>query len=161
MVDKVSKKELEQLKHVYMIYDLSGEGQMDAANAADSMRALGLNPTIALVNSLGGSSTPGEKKLPFEDFANIYWGCKNDKDSGVYEDFIECLKLYDKAENGLMQLAELTHMLTGLGEKLSNDELDECYEDCMDEENDEGEIPYIPFLARMCEKPVPKDIKPQ
>lgn len=29
------------------------------------------------------------------------------------------------------------------GEKLSNDEWDACCEDCMDEENDDGEIPYI------------------
>lgn len=57
----------------------------------------------------------GERKLPFEDFVNIYVGVKNDKDMGVYEDFIECLKLYDKAENGYMQLTELTHMLTALG----------------------------------------------
>ncbi|XP_054280510.1 myosin light chain alkali-like [Macrosteles quadrilineatus] len=161
MADKLSKKELEQLHHVYMIYDLSGEGQMDAADAANAIRALNMNPTVALVNGLGGSSTRGEKKLPFEDFVNIYIGVKNDKDMGVYEDFIECLKLYDKLENGYMQLTELTHMLTALGEKLSNDELDECYEDCMDEENDDGEIPYIPFLARMCEKPVPKNIKPE
>lgn len=40
---------------------------------------------------------------------------KEKKDQGCYEDFIECLKLYDKAENGKMAAAELSHSLLTLG----------------------------------------------
>jgi Ca2+-binding EF-hand superfamily protein len=40
---------------------------------------------------------------------------KNQKDQGSFEDFLECLKLYDKAENGTMLLAELEHSLKALG----------------------------------------------
>lgn len=43
---------------------------------------------------------------------------KNQKDQGSYEDFLECLKLYDKAENGTMLGAELEHSLKALGESL-------------------------------------------
>jgi hypothetical protein len=43
---------------------------------------------------------------------------KKSKDTGSYEDFIECLKLYDKMENGTMMLGELEHILLSLGEKL-------------------------------------------
>jgi hypothetical protein len=35
---------------------------------------------------------------------------------GSYEDFLECMKLYDKAEDGKMLLAELTHILLALGQ---------------------------------------------
>lgn len=38
------------------------------------------------------------------------------KDVGSYEDFTECLKLYDKEENGTMIGAELEHSLKALGE---------------------------------------------
>lgn len=91
---------------------------------------------------------------------------KEVKDQGCYEDFIECLKLYDKAENGFMLAGELIHSLLALGqqsvyylsliviiivilficrlaEKLTDAEGDVLFEDCLDEENDEGEIPYI------------------
>ena len=34
-----------------------------------------------------------------------------------FEDFIECLKLYDKHENGTMMLGELEHILLSLGKK--------------------------------------------
>lgn len=40
---------------------------------------------------------------------------KVQKDQGSYEDFMECLKLYDKAEDGTMLGAELEHSLKALG----------------------------------------------
>jgi Ca2+-binding EF-hand superfamily protein len=50
-----------------------------------------------------------------EEFLPIYAQAKKDKDNGVYEDFVECMKLYDKQEDGLMPGAELTHILLSLG----------------------------------------------
>jgi len=57
----------------------------------------------------------GEKKLLVDEFYPIYSQVLKDKDQGVYEDFIECLKLYDKAEDGHMIGGELTHILLSLG----------------------------------------------
>lgn len=59
---------------------------------------------------------PGEKTLTVEEFLPIYSQTKKDKDQGVYEDFVECLKLYDKQEDGTMLGAELLHILLSLGE---------------------------------------------
>lgn len=56
--------------------------------------------------------------LQLEEFLPIYSQAKKDKDQGQYEDFLECLKLYDKNENGLMLGAELTHTLLALGKNL-------------------------------------------
>lgn len=50
-----------------------------------------------------------------DEFYPIYSQVLKDKDQGVYEDFIECLKLYDKAEDGHMIGGELTHILLSLG----------------------------------------------
>ena len=49
----------------------------------------------------------------------IYSQVKNDKDQGVYADFVECLKQYDKQEDGKMLGAELTHILLAIGERIS------------------------------------------
>lgn len=57
----------------------------------------------------------GEKVIKLDEFMTIYDQVKNDKDQGVYEDFIECLKLYDKNENGMIMVNDLTHMLLNLG----------------------------------------------
>lgn len=57
-----------------------------------------------------------EKKLKVEEFLPIFSQVKKEKkDQGCYEDFLECLKLYDKEENGKMMAAELSHSLLSLG----------------------------------------------
>jgi Ca2+-binding EF-hand superfamily protein len=56
-----------------------------------------------------------EKKFKFDEFLPIFSQVKKEKDMGCFEDFNECLKLYDKDENGKMLLAELSHTLLSLG----------------------------------------------
>lgn len=91
---------------------------------------------------MGGTKKKGEKKLKVEEFLPIYSQVKKEKDVGCYEDFLECLKLYDKEENGLMLLAELQHSLLSLGEALPDAQVDEIFKDCMDPEDEDGQIPY-------------------
>ncbi|XP_045767563.1 uncharacterized protein LOC123868926 [Maniola jurtina] len=133
----------------FSIYDFDGSGKVDAFNLGDILRALNSNPTLATIEKLGGTKKKGEKKLSLEEFLPIYSQCKKDKDQGGYEDFLECLKLYDKAENGLMLGAELTHTLLALGEKLDDKEVEEIVKDCMDPEDEDGMIPYASFLKKM------------
>lgn len=40
---------------VFSIYDFEGNGTADAVNLGDMLRALNLNPTLALVEKLGGT----------------------------------------------------------------------------------------------------------
>lgn len=58
---------------------------------------------------------PDEKKLKIDEFLPIYSQVKKEKEQGTYDDFLECLKLYDKEENGTMMAAELNHILLSLG----------------------------------------------
>ncbi|XP_032515745.1 myosin light chain alkali isoform X1 [Danaus plexippus] len=145
----LSKNEIERASFAFSIYDFDGSGKIDAFNVGDILRALNSNPTLATIEKLGGTKKKGEKQLSLEEFLPIYSQCKKDKDQGCYEDFLECLKLYDKNENGLMLGAELTHTLLALGEKLDDNEVAEVTKDCMDPEDDDGMIPYASFLKKM------------
>ncbi|XP_017470827.1 PREDICTED: myosin light chain alkali isoform X1 [Rhagoletis zephyria] len=148
----VPKRDLENIEFVFEIMGSAGVG-IDAVDLGDALRALNLNPTLALIEKMGGTKKRNEKKITFEEFIPIYAQVKKEKDQGCYEDFIECLKLYDKAEDGTMLLAELQHALLSLGEALDDEQVETLFADCMDPEDDEGMIPYSPFLARMCERP--------
>merc|ERR550517_517601 len=97
---------------------------------------------------MGGTKKKGEKKFKLDEFLPIYSDVKKNKDMGTYEDFMECMKLYDKSENGLMIGAELFHILVSLGERLTEQEADDILKDCCPEENEDGEIPYSPFLKK-------------
>ncbi|CAH1154770.1 unnamed protein product [Phaedon cochleariae] len=113
------------------------------------LRALNLNPTLVTIEKVGGTKKKNEKKMKVEEFLPIYSQVKKDKEQGTFDDFLECLKLYDKEDNGKMMAAELSHTLLSLGERLEDAETEEVLADCMDKEDDDGFIPIEPFLRKM------------
>ena len=145
----LSARDVERATFVFSIYDFEGNGTADAVNLGDMLRALNQNPTLALIEKLGGTKKKGEKKLKLDEFLPIFSQVKKEKEQGTFEDFLECLKLYDKEENGKMMAAELAHTLLSLGERLSDPETEEVLRDCMDKEDDDGFVPYEPFLRKM------------
>ncbi|XP_049530013.1 myosin light chain alkali isoform X2 [Anopheles darlingi] len=151
MASDLKDVEIEKAQFVFSVYDWEGSGAMDAIDLGNALRALNLNPTLDLIGKMGGTQKRGEKKIKFDEFLPIYSQVKKEKEQGCFEDFLECLKLYDKNEDGTMLLAELQHSLTALGEKLDENELDNVFKDCMDPEDDDGNIPYAPFLQRLCD----------
>ncbi|XP_078039635.1 myosin light chain alkali isoform X1 [Augochlora pura] len=148
----LSAKDVEKAEFAFSIYDADGSNVIDAVDLGEVLRALNLNPTNATIEKLGGTKKKGEKMMKLDEFLPIYSQCKKDKEQGCYEDFLECLKLYDKAENGTMLAAELSHTLLALGEKLSDAEVDTVLKECMDPEDEDGFIPYAPFLRRLCDR---------
>jgi len=148
MAGDLSRNDIEKAEFAFSIYDSDGTNKIDCNDLGDVLRALNCNPTLALVEKMGGTKKRGEKLLSLEEFLPIYGQVKKEKDQGCYEDFLECLKLYDKNENGFMLLAELNHALLALGETLENEQVDSVFKDCMGEENDDGEVQYAPFLKK-------------
>ncbi|EDV94518.1 myosin light chain alkali isoform X1 [Drosophila grimshawi] len=149
----VPKREVENVEFVFEVMGSPNEG-IDAVDLGDALRALNLNPTLALIEKMGGTKKRNEKKIKLDEFLPIYSQVKKEKEQGCYEDFIECLKLYDKEENGQMLLAELQHALLSLGECLDDEQVENLFADCMDPEDDEGMIPYSQFIQRLMSDPV-------
>ncbi len=88
---------------------------MDAFYLGDALRALNLNPTMKMVEKLGGTAKRGEKTLTIEEFLPIVEDVKKTKDMGNYEVFVECLRLYDRQENGMIMLGDLENILLNMG----------------------------------------------
>lgn len=149
MAGDLSRTDIEKAEFAFSIYDADGSGKIDAFDIGDVLRALNCNPTLALVEKMGGKKKRNEQKLSLEEFLPIYGQVKKEKEQGCYEDFLECLKLYDKNEDGTMLLAELNHALLSLGENLNDEQVNEVFKDCMGAEDDEGNIKYAPFLQKM------------
>jgi len=60
--------------------------------------------------------------------------------------------LYDKNENGTMMLAELDTFLNLLGDEIPKEDVAKLLDELCDKEDDEGFIPYVPFIDRLCGK---------
>lgn len=152
----LSPKDIERAKFAFDIYDFDGKAAVDMFYLGDVLRGLNLNPTLKMLEGMGQTKKKGEKSMKIDDFLKIYADTKKSKDMGSFEDFIECLKLYDKQENGTMMMGELEHILLSLGEKLEREDVDVIMKECCDAEDADGFIPYEPFLKRICAGPHPE-----
>ena len=130
---------------------------MDAQHLGDLLRSLDVVPTQAAVVKAGGTKKGGEKKLSLEEFLPIFSQLKKEKEVGAYEDFAECMKVYDKMDNGTMLEAELAHILMSLGEKLTDNECEEIMKECtVGITDDDGNIKYEPYIRKLMGGPFPE-----
>jgi EF-hand domain pair len=69
------------------------------------------------------------------------------KDTDTEEELIEAFKVFDRDGNGLISAAELRHVMTNLGEKLTDEEVDEMIREA--DIDGDGHINYEEFVRMM------------
>merc|ERR1712072_1355531 len=67
------------------------------------------------------------------------------KDTDSEEELIEAFKVFDKDGNGFISAAELRHVMTNLGEKLIDEEVDEMIREA--DVDGDGQINYVAIQA--------------
>jgi len=150
-------KDKEKVTFTFGIYDFDGSGKMDCFWIADALRALGLNPTNAQAEALGCQTRKKQKFVSQAEFEDIYDKQLHEKDQGCYDDYMEVLRLYDKQEDGTLPFAELRHVLLAIGERFEDANiLDPFLAETFDEEDDEGFVPYQPWLKKLIAGPFPE-----
>ncbi|EDV20673.1 Myosin light polypeptide 6 [Trichoplax sp. H2] len=139
-----SEIEISDFKEAYSLFDKKGDGKIDSAQLGDVLRALGMNPTQAEVTKVVKEIDPnGVKRISFEEFLPILQASRQKRDQGSLEDFVEGLRVFDKDGNGTINSAELRHVLTSLGEKLSDDDVEQLLSGVDDSQ---GMINYEDFV---------------
>ena len=146
----LKKKEIEAIEFAFDVYDFKGDGNVDAFYVGDLMRACNINPTLKTIKEIGGTEEKGQKMLAKADVFPMFKACKDSKDQGGFHDFVEIMKLYDKNDDNTIMEHQLFLLLTNLGEKLSKEEAKGLMKELCDPADDEGFMPFIPFLEKMC-----------
>jgi len=147
------KIDTDEALRICAVYDWDMKGTLDMYYFMDIFYALGLNVIKKVCVKYGQMDEPEKKYLKHDEVVELMKkAVKEPEIQGTMNDYTELCKLYDKNENGTIMLAELENFLSNLGDTIEKEDTMKMLEELCDKEDEDGFIPYKPFLDRLCGK---------
>lgn len=135
-------------KEAFALFDKRGNGRCSVDTLGDLLRACGQNPTLSEIQELeknmgsdcefGASSSArwsggyvlfslltGITTVDFESFQRVLNRPGGFRDPGEPEEYCRGFQVFDKDMTGFIGVGQLKYILTNLGEKMTDDEVDE------------------------------------
>ncbi|GAA5890184.1 hypothetical protein JCM6882_009252 [Rhodosporidiobolus microsporus] len=132
-------------KEAFALFDKRGAGTIPAQSLGEVLRALGQNPTQREVQDLAGSVGGGD--IDYNTFLQILNREGGYNPAGTADEFIRGFQVFDKDGNGFIGQGELKYVLTSLGEKLTEEEVDELLKGV--KVTADGNINYVSFVHQI------------
>jgi myosin light chain 6 len=119
-----AREDQPDIREAFSLFDDRGDDKIPKNLFGEVVRALGLNPTEGQIKST--IQNLKTDRISFQEFIPLYDSLAKKKDNSMNEqELIEGLKVFDKEQNGSISSAEIRHLLTNLGERLSDDEVEQ------------------------------------
>jgi calmodulin len=124
-------------------------GSITTQELGTVMRSLGQNPTEAeLKDMIHEVDADGDGTIDFAEFLDLM--ARKMKDADSDEELKEAFKVFDKDQNGFISAAELRHVMINLGEKLTDEEVNEMIREA--DVDGDGQVNYEEFVKMMMAK---------
>ncbi|XP_037645943.1 myosin light chain 1, skeletal muscle isoform [Sebastes umbrosus] len=144
-----SPDQIDDYREAFGLFDRVGDNKVAYNQIADIMRALGQNPTNKEVAKLLGMPSAEDmagKRVEFEGFLPMIQTIVNSPNKAQFEDYVEGLRVFDKEGNGTVMGAELRIVLSTLGEKMTETEIDALM---TGQEDENGCVNYEAFVKHI------------
>jgi len=142
--DLLTEEEQAQCKEAF-----GASGTIRTKDLGTALRALGQNPTDAeLQDMINEVDADGNGTIDFPEFLSLM--ARKMKDTDTEEELVEAFKVFDTDGSGFISAAEMRHVMTNLGEKLTDEEVDEMLREA--DVDDTGRINYAEFVNMMMAK---------
>ncbi|OIR56733.1 MAG: calmodulin [Amphiamblys sp. WSBS2006] len=138
----------DQIKDIFSLFDLSGTKTIETKDLGTVLRALWRCPTeedvAEYIKTIDPESTGKVTLDAFEDLLK-----KTPPINIVHakEELQQSFRVFDPNKRGVIQEAELRHILTSLGERLTDEEANEFIQDASPDKD--GWINYEELIGRM------------
>ncbi|MXQ90776.1 hypothetical protein E5288_WYG016224 [Bos mutus] len=144
MADQLTEEQIAEFKEAFSLFDKDGDGTITTKELGTVMRSLGQNPTEAeLQDMINEVDADGNGTIDFPEFLTMM--ARKMKDTDSEEEIREAFRVFDKDGNGYISATELRHVMTNLGEKLTDEEVDEMIREA--DIDGDGQVNYEEFLA--------------
>jgi len=148
MAERLRQDQINDIKECFTLFDKDGDGRIACPELGTIVRSLGQNPTEAevdeVVRNVIRNSSFGLPEL--YQVMSRFMNDPRDKEEEIREAF----RVFDRDGTGTISAAELRHVMTNIGEKLSDQEVDEMIRE-IDVDRD-GQVNYEEMVRLMCGK---------
>ncbi|MCQ2816753.1 MAG: hypothetical protein MJ252_05745 [archaeon] len=165
----IKQERIEVCHTLWKKFDKGAKGYVESPNLVIMLRLLDYNPTESEIDEMLSMIDPddkGERKVT-KDF---FFACvaRKERDTDDIEEFLNCFRLFDPLNTGLIEEKVLRYIMANMGGKtpLSNEEVDAMMKEAntaqvIEVQNELNYIKY-PLFAKYLKdlyKPPPKDDK--
>ncbi|XP_030562441.1 neo-calmodulin [Drosophila novamexicana] len=145
----LGEEQINEYKEAFALFDKSGSGMISTRELGNLMRSLGQSPTEAELRDLVNEvDTVGNGEIDFAAFCTLMSKQSHENDSD--EELREAFKIFDKDEDGFISPAELRFVMINLGEKLTDEEIDDMIREA--DFDGDGKINYEEFVYMITQK---------
>ncbi|KAJ5765339.1 hypothetical protein N7520_004898 [Penicillium odoratum] len=143
-------------KEAFSLFDRRGTNRVAGELLGDLLRACGQNPTLAeiadLEKSVGADcmcphgcykENTNMMVVDFDSFLKVLNRPGGFREPGEPEEYCRGFQVFDKDMTGFIGVGQLRYILTNLGEKMSDDEVDELLKAV---DTSSGEINYTDLV---------------
>lgn len=149
MADQLTADQIADFRDTFALFDTDGDGSITTKEFGTVLRCLSLNPTENELKSMIKELDPDNTgNVDFPGMLTVISRKLAVRDSEA--EILEAFRVFDQDGNGFITEAQLREVLTSLGEKLSDEEIDTMHRE-VDVERD-SVIPYEQFVKRMLSK---------
>ncbi|XP_033736461.1 neo-calmodulin-like isoform X1 [Pecten maximus] len=149
-LSQLTEDKVHEYKEAFNMYDKDHDGIISTQKLGAVLRALGHNPTeIEMQEMIDEIDSEDTGSVDFESFLDVVMS--RDIDDEDHERALrEAFKMFDRDGNGYIDAEELRLCMMNLGEKLTQEEVEEMIRE-VDVDFD-GRMNYEEFVKLMCTK---------
>lgn len=138
------EEKIKECKEAFQIFDRDNDGLLNIEETSNAFLALGYEFKKKEMCSIFSDYATGDR-INFKSFLAFLSKRSNDQENE--EELMECFQNFDRDGDGKLNAKELKYTLLTLGEKLSDDEIDEIINEI--DSTGEGSITYQDFVKLM------------
>ncbi|XP_024867035.1 calmodulin-alpha isoform X1 [Temnothorax americanus] len=145
----LTEDQVAEFKEAFMLFDKDEDGTITMAELGVVMRSLGQRPSeTELRDMVNEVDQDGNGTIEFNEFLQMM--SKKMKNADGEDELREAFRVFDKNNDGLISSKELRHVMTNLGEKLSEEEVDDMIKEA--DLDGDGMVNYEDFVSILLSK---------
>ncbi|OVA09882.1 EF-hand domain [Macleaya cordata] len=146
MADVLSEEQTAEFQEAFCLFDKDGDGCITIEELATVIRSLDQNPTEEeLQEMISEVDVNGNGTIEFVEFLNLM--ARKMKEADAEDELKEAFKVFDKDQNGYISANELRHVMINLGEKLTDEEVEQMIKEA--DLDGDGQVNYDEFVRMM------------